>query len=173
MVKISQIISSSIDKGRRILKILRLGKDDIQTSFESMPYGIDSVPVKDLIAIQMETGERGKTVIVGYINKNQIADVGELKIFATNAQGAEQGFIHLKNNGVITANGTAIELNGNVDNVVKFIPLDSGLQAQTTAINVELVKIAVGLNAIVPGSYVHTPVTVNITGSKVATVKVP
>ena len=156
MVKISQIISSSIDKGRRILKILRLGKDDIQTSFESMPYGIDSVPVKDLIAIQMETGERGKTVIVGYINKNQIADVGELKIFATNAQGAEQGFIHLKNNGV-----------------VKFIPLDSGLQAQTTAINVELVKIAVGLNAIVPGSYVHTPVTVNITGSKVATVKVP
>jgi hypothetical protein len=173
MVKISQIISSSIEKGRRILKILRLGKDDIQTSYESMPYGVDSVPIKDLVAIQMETAERGKSVIVGYINKNQVADVGELKIYATNSQGVEQGFVHLKNSGEVVASGTTIQLNGNIDNVVKFIPLDAGLQAETVLINAELAKIAVGLNAIVPGSYVPVPVTVNIAGSKVATVKVP
>jgi len=172
MVKITKIISSAIESGRRILKILRLGKEDIQTSFESMPYGVDSVPVKDLIAIQMETSERGKTVVVGYINKNQIADVGELRIYATNAQGVEQGFIHLKNSGVLTANGSTIELNGNIDNVVKFIPLDAGLQAQTTAINAEFVKIQTAITAL-GGAYVPTPVVVNIVGSKVATVKVP
>lgn len=173
MIKITKIISSSINSGRRILKILGLGKQDIQTSYESMPYGVDSVPVKDLIAVQMETSERGKTVIVGYINKNQIADVGELKIYATNAQGVEKGFIHLKNTGVITANGQTIELNGNIDNVVKFIPLDSALQSQATAINTELTKIATAINSLAPGAYVPTPVTVNIAASKVDTVKVP
>ena len=166
MVKVSKIISSTIKSGRRILKILGLGKEDIQTSYESMPFGVDSVPIKDLIAIQMETSERGKTVIVGYINKNQIADVGELRLYSLDATGAEQANVYLKKDGVL-------ELNGNVDNAVKFIPLDAGLQSQTTAINAELVKIAAAINAIVPGSYVPTPVTVNITNSKVESVKVP
>ena len=173
MVKISKILSSSIDKGRRILKILRLGKEDIQTSYEAMPYGIDSVPIKDLIAIQMETAERGKSVIVGYINKNQIADVGELKIFATNSQGVEQGFVHLKNDGTITANGTVIELNGNIDNVVKFIPLDAGLQAQAVLVNSNFAAIAIVLNTLLPGSYTPIPVVVIVVASKVASVKVP
>ena len=172
MVKISKILSSSLKSGRRILKILGLGKEDIQTSYESMPYGIDSSPIKDMIAIQMESSERGKTVVVGYINTKQVADVGELKIYATNSQGVEQGSVHLKNTGEIVASGTTIELNGNIDNVVKFTPLDAGLQAEVALINAELVKIAAGI-ATAGGAYVPTPVTVNIAGSKVATVKVP
>jgi len=166
MVKISKIISSTIDKGRRILKILRLGKEDIQTSYESSPFGIDSNPTKDMIAIQMETAERGKTVIVGYINVNQIADVGELRLYSTNSQGVEQGYLYLKNDG-------NLELNGNVDNAMKFIPMNTALQNQVLLINAELVKIAAGLNAIVPGSYVPTPITLDITGAKVDTVKLP
>lgn len=148
------------------------GKEDIQTSYESMPFGVDSVPIKDLIAIQMETSQRGKTVIVGYINKNQIADVGELKIYATNSTGVEQGYVHLKNNGTITANGTTIELNGNVDNVVKFIPLDAALKAQDTLLNTEFAKIQTVLNTLAPGAYIPAPITTNIVGAKVATVKV-
>ena len=120
----------------------------------------------------MESSERGKTVIVGYINTKQISDVGEFKIYATDAQGVEQGFVHLKNTGEVVASGTTIQLNGNIDNVVKFIPLDVGLQAQVALINAELVKIAAGI-ATGGGSYVPTPITVNIVGSKVATVKVP
>ena len=173
MVKITKIISSAIKNGRRILKILRLGKEDIQTSFESMPYGVDSVPVKDLIAIQMETSEKGKSVVVGYINKNQAASVGEIRIYATDTNGVEKGFVHLKNDGVITANGTEIQLNGSTDNVVKFIPLDAGLQSQAGLVNTNLTQIAAILNTLLPGSYVPTPVVVNIAGSKVVTVKVP
>jgi len=172
MVKISKILSSSLKSGRRILKILGLGKEDIQTSYESMPYGLDSVPIKDMIAIQMESSERGKTVVVGYINTKQVADVGELKIYATNSQGVEQGSVHLKKTGEVVASGTTIQLNGNIDNVVKFIPLDAGLQAEVALINAELVKIATGITA-AGGSYVPTPITVNIVGAKVATVKVP
>ena len=173
MVKISSIISSSLKSGRRILKILGLGKEDIQTSYESMPYGIDSSPIKDMIAIQMESSERGKTVVVGYINTKQVAAVGELKIYATDSQGVEQGSVHLKNTGEVVASGTTIQLNGDIDNVVKFIPLDAGLQSEVALINVELAKIAAAINAIIPGSYIPTPVTVNIASSKVATVKVP
>lgn len=173
MVKIAKIISSTIESGKRILKILRLGKEDIQTSFESMPYGIDSVPVKDLIAIQMQTGERGKTVIVGYINKNQLSDVGELRIYSTDSQGVEKSFVHLKNDGTIKAEGSTIELNGNIDNAVKFTPLDASLQSQVALINTNFTQIAAVLNTLAPGAYVPTTVTVNINTSKVETVKLP
>ena len=56
-----KVISSEIDNTkRRIVKFLRYGKSDVQTSFEAMPFGIDSSPTKDMIAIYAPTGENGK-----------------------------------------------------------------------------------------------------------------
>lgn len=66
---------------------------------------------------------------------------------------------------------TAVEICGNDDFLVKHTALDTSLQAFKTLVNVELVKIATGLNAIVSGSYVHVPTTVNIAGAKVNKVK--
>lgn len=166
MVKLTKIISTAIDSGKRIVKILGFGKSDVQTSNEAVAFGIDGNPIKDMVAIQMDTSQRGKTVIVGYINKNQIAESGELRLYSLNDSGAEQAHVYLKKDG-------NLELNGNADNAVKFIPLDSGLQAEAVLINAELAKIAAVLNTLLPGSYVPTPVTVNITPAKVATVKLP
>lgn len=173
MIKIVKIISSTIDAGRRIIKMLRLGKDDIQTSYEAMPFGVDSVPIKDLIALQMETGEKGKTVIVGYINKKQIADVGELRIYATNSAGVEQGSVYLKNTGEAQINGTFIELNGAVNTAVKFAPLQTSLSAQDALINTNFTQIAAVLNTLAPGAYVPTVVTTNIASAQEPTVKMP
>jgi hypothetical protein len=92
---------------------------DVQTSFQASPYGVDSNPIKDMIAVYTATQEKGKTVIVGYINTNQIADVGENRIFSTDSEGNVVMFLHLKND------GTA-EFGGDDDFMVRFNELQTG-----------------------------------------------
>lgn len=165
MMILVKILSSALDDlQRRIPKFKRFGNSDVQTSFESGPYGIDSSPIKDMVAVYSETGEKGKTVIVGYINKNQLADVGETRLFSTDAQGVLKSYAWLKNDGTI-------EFNGNENNLVRYTPLNSGLEAQKELINIELAKIAAAINAIVPLSYTPTPITIDISTSKVDELK--
>jgi len=111
---IIKILSSSVDKlNRRVLKYLRYGKSDVQTSLEVAPYGIDSNPIKDLVAVFAETNENGRTVILGYLNKNQKAKPGEWRAFATNAQGDEKFYIWMKDTGIM-------EIGGDQNYAVKF-----------------------------------------------------
>ena len=47
-----KITSTSIDElSRRIIKFLRLGRSDVQDSIQVAPFGFDSCPVKDMIAV--------------------------------------------------------------------------------------------------------------------------
>jgi hypothetical protein len=147
-----------------LIKILRYGKSDVQEVNESMPYGLDSNPIADMIAVYSETSELGEKVIVGYLNKKQLAQPGEMRIYSTSTSGALKTFIWLK------ADGT-MQLGGIVDNSVRYRPLNAGLQAEATAINAELTKIAAALNAIIPGIYVVAPVTVDISASKIDEIK--
>jgi hypothetical protein len=116
MVNIVTLISSSIEEGKRILKFLRYGKEDIQTSFESSPYGVDSVPIEKLKGVY-SISESGKKVLLGYINTNQIAEIGETRLFSTDENGALQMWLHLKND------GTA-EFFGSDDNFVRYSKLE-------------------------------------------------
>lgn len=163
-MNITTILETFFDSGKRILKVLRLGKNDVQTSFESSPFGFDSNPVKEMKAIYSKTESSGQSVIIGYINKSQIAEVGESRIFSTDTDGNLVFSLHLKND------GTA-EFGGNSDNLIRYLQLNNALSLEVQKINVELVKIATGLNAIVPGSYVHTPVTVDISAAKIDEIK--
>lgn len=119
MLQAVKVISTAIRKSKRLVKILRFGLDDVQDIREAMPHGIDSNPYQDMIAIYGSTSEKGTPVIIGYINKNQIADVGELRMFSTDDKGDEQMYLHLKND------GTA-EFNGDADFMVRFNELKSG-----------------------------------------------
>jgi phage baseplate assembly protein V len=67
--------------------------------------------------------------------------------------------------------GTFLELLGTTDNLVRHAALNTSLQAAITALNAELVKIATGLNAIVSGSYIHVPVSLNISSAKINEIK--
>lgn len=148
---------------KRTIKFRRLGKNDIQTSDEALPYGIDSNPIKDMVAVYAETGEKGKTVIIGYINKKQVAEVGETRLFSTNSSGVLQNYIWLKANG-------NIEVGGNTDNMVKYSPLNTAMQTLIANINIQLTAISVGI-ASAGGSYTPTPLTLDITGAKIDKVK--
>jgi hypothetical protein len=102
--------------GRLIVKFLRYGSNDVQTSISAQPFGTDSNPVKDMIAVYAPTSEMGKTVIIGYLNPDAIAEVGGHRIYSTDESGAVQGTIYLR------ANGDA-EINGDTDNMVRFTKL--------------------------------------------------
>ncbi len=150
---------------QRVVKVYCYGRNDVRTANEVSPYGIDSCPVKDMVAVYSNTSDSSETVIIGYLNKNQVALPGELRIFATNSAGAEQGYVYLKNDGTI-------EIAGNANKVVKYTALNTGLQQQVNKINTELAKISAAITAL-GGAYAITPVTLDITASESNKVKIP
>jgi hypothetical protein len=122
-------ISTQLGKlNRRVIKHLRLGKSNVQTSLQVAPHGIDSNPVKDLIAIYAETGEKGKTIILGYLNKNVLAEIGETRLFSTDSSGALKTFIWLKNDGTM-------QIGGDTKHMVRFEELETGFNTLKTDFN--------------------------------------
>lgn len=164
MINLVKVMSTSLVITKRVIKVLRFGKGDVQTSMQASPYGIDSNPIKDMVAVYSDSSEKGKTVIIGYLNKNQLSDVGETRMYSTDADGVLKTYVWVKNDGTI-------QLGGTTSNIVRFTPLDTALQLQVNLINAELVKIAAAINAIVPGSYVPLPIQLNISSAKVNEVK--
>lgn len=165
MINFTTVLSSLVEAGRRIIKIRRYGKDDVQQQPASAPYGIDSNPIKGMTAIYARTPEDGKAVIVGYINENAQADPGELRLFSTNQNGVEQTFIYIKNDG-------KIHLGGSIDNLIRHAVLNLILQQYTTDINTELAAISAAITG-VGGTYVVTPITLDISDAKIDQLKTP
>jgi len=154
-----KILSTTVSAGARIAKFLGLGNADVQTAAVAAPYGIDSNPVKDMVAIYSSTIQQGEPVIIGYINRNSIAEVGGLRMYSTNTDGQEQVYIYLRASG-------KIELAGNGDNVVRYIALDAGLQQSIVTLNTNyttLVSLLAGVGLV----YTPTPVTLDISAAKV------
>ncbi len=114
------VISNEVDAlFQRIIKFRRFGKSDVQTSPQVAPYGTDSNPIKDMIAVYSATSEKGETVIIGYLNKNQLADIGEHRTFSTDEDGNVQFFVWLKNDGTL-------QLGGDSKHLARFEELKSG-----------------------------------------------
>lgn len=117
MLSIIKVISTELDGlSRRLVKSLRYGKSDYRTTVEVSPHGIDSNPIKDMMAIYARTGDKDGDVIIGYINKNKLAEVGETRLFSTNADGTLQTFIWLKSDGTM-------QIGGDADFMVRHAPL--------------------------------------------------
>ena len=124
-----KVISTEADSlKRRVVKFLRYGKNDVQTSVAAEPFGIDSNPIKDMVAVYGETSEKGKTVIVGYLNKNQLAGIGELRTYSTDNKGGEKFYTWLKNDGTY-------EVGGDSKNMVRYQELESAFNQLKTDFN--------------------------------------
>ncbi|MGB0881436.1 MAG: hypothetical protein ACPGSO_00675 [Vicingaceae bacterium] len=174
MLNFVKTLSSEIDsKARRVIKFLRLGKRDVQTSLEAMPFGVDSVPVKNLVAVYAPTSEKGQTVIIGYINKNAIADVGEFRAYSTNSDGEEQNYIWIKNDGTI-------EIGGDSDNMVRYSQIEASVNELKNDINDLKNIFSAWVTAPNDGgaalktalaAYYTTPIVQDITGAKINEIK--
>jgi hypothetical protein len=142
----------------QFIKVLRFGFSDVQTANNVAPWGVDSKPVKETLAVHVKTSQNSKGVIIGYVNNSDKTNEGETRIYATNNAGVEVFSILLKNNGTV-------EFGGNTDNFVRYSELNSALQTFVTNLNS---KLTTGFAA-VPFSWV--PETLNISASKISEIK--
>jgi hypothetical protein len=118
MGSIVKVISTRLKSAARLIKSLRFGRSDVRETAEILPYGLDSNPVKDTKGYFAETTTSGQSVVIGYVNTNQQADVGEFRTFATDADGVEVFYTWMK------ADGT-MEIGGDTDNMVRYSELES------------------------------------------------
>lgn len=176
-MNLTKVISTRIQSARRLVKFLRYGRSDVQECAESVPFGIDSNPVKDMIAVYAPTGEDGKNVIIGYINKQQLADVGETRLFSTDSDGELKFFIHLKNDGTC-------DVGGDTDNMVRYSELESAFNQLRSDLNdlitaynahIHVTTATIGASTtpgvIAPTTSTGTPSSADISGAKIDEIK--
>lgn len=174
MITTGKLISNSIDSlGRMVSKFLRIGKGDIQEVVTSGSFGIDSRAVKDIIAIHAKTGVSGESVVIGFINKDCLSEIGENRLFSTDENGNLKQYIWLKNNG-------DIHFGGDVGNLTRYQELKSGFDQLKTDFNslvtaynshVHITTATIGATptpgTISPTISVGTPSTADISNSKI------
>ena len=161
MITLSKLKSVAIEQGKRILKVMQYGP---KTANECGPFGLDSSPLENYTAIYAETANAGESLIIGYIQKNQIAQQGEARLFSLDSNGLLKAEIFCK------ADGTII-LNGGVFNSVRYENLNSELQKLKTDINTELLKVQTAINTL-GGTYANTPLNLDLSTAKSDTIKI-
>lgn len=176
MTTLVKILSNGFNSlGQRLIKFRANGPDDVQENIQSTPFGIDSAPLKDMVAVKVSTSERGKDYVIGYLNKDLLAADGENRLFSLDSSGNLSSYIWLKNNGTI-------EIMGNEDNLAKYNGLEDGFNqlrsdfnALTQAFNTH-VHASAALGPPVPPTPVPnvvpaTPSTASIESAKFTQVK--
>ena len=177
MINIVKVFSTElVEAGRRIVKVLRYGKNDVQTPVQSAPFGSDSNPPANIRAVYTDTGNKGDNVIIGYINVNQVAEIGENRLFSTDEDGNLVFEIRLRNDGTV-------EIGGSVDNLVRFSKLEEAynqlkddFDALVTAYNshIHITTATVGVGppgVIAPTTATGSPSTGDISDAKIDELK--
>ena len=112
------IIVKILDIASGFIKVLRFGKEDIVTPLVSLPYGIDSKPIKNKRGVISDTRKKGKNVILGYLLESEKTESGEIRLYATDDDAVEKFYVHLKKDGTC-------EIGGDVDNMVRYSKLET------------------------------------------------
>lgn len=113
MITFSKFKSAVFSAGKRIVKVQQFG---IKTAATASAFGDDSQPLENTTALFAKTSNNAEPVVIGYINKNQLAGPGEKRIFSVNSDGIVQAYIWLKKDG-------NIEFSGDDDNLVRYSEL--------------------------------------------------
>jgi hypothetical protein len=116
---IVQAISQRLSNAFRVLNVLRFGSSDVISGYESAPSGYDGAPIANVTAVFSETKVNGRNVIVGYIDKNKVAQAGESRLFSQDQDGNLLFNVYLGNDGNLYL-GTSPTLSDYADFLVKF-----------------------------------------------------
>ena len=173
LMNFAKVDSSSFDDLKRLfVKFLRYGKSDVQEHCEASPYGVDSRPIKDVIAVVGDMGDNGKKTIVGYLNVERKADTGEIRIFSTDDNAVEKFYIWLKKNGTC-------EIGGDQDNAVRYSKLEQAFNELKTDFNSFVAVFNTHTHSFVGTGTVGTPQSsgqssnADISPAKINEIKVP
>lgn len=155
------------------------------------PAGEDSQSLQGDYLIGVSISTAGGKAIVGFIDPANApkSEPGDVRRYSRNGAGAQVAEIWLKNDGSVTINNAngwfdltaagVIELNGDVDNAVRFSALESGfntlrteLNALITAYNSAVYTIG-GVGTTGTTSTPGVPAAAEISGAKVDEVTLP
>jgi hypothetical protein len=142
-----------------VVKILRLGNADVQTSKQIAPFGLDSNPIAGMVAIQGETSIKGENVIIGYIGKEHITEAGETRLYSTDENGVLKSTVYLKKD-------DTLELMGDSNFAVKFNELEIVVNEIQSKLNTHIHPLSSGTS-----SATATPSTSNISSAKNTKIK--
>jgi hypothetical protein len=99
------------------IKVLRFGKDDVQTPLPVLPHGLDSKPVKEDLAVTANTTGDGENVVLGYVKLFSETQEGETRLYATDQEGALVFDLLFNNAGELI-------FNSGEDNAVRYSKLE-------------------------------------------------
>lgn len=130
---LTKVISTSANKIKQLLvKVVVRGNADIQEPIQASPFGVDSNPIKDMVAVYSRTENDGSIVIVGYLNKKSLAKPGETRLFSTDKDGVDKFYVWLKDDGTV-------EIGGDTNYAVKFNELKTEFNKLKTNFNNHLI----------------------------------
>lgn len=133
------------------------GKSDTRTAKNTAPYGVDSNPIKDCVAIYAKTEMNGKEYIIGYVNKDLVSQVGESRLFSTDSNGGLQFNVWLSNDGKLYL-GTSDLKTDYQKHLARFEELKQGFDQFKADFNTHITNYNV--TAALVGSHVHPYVNV-------------
>lgn len=174
LIKVDDTRIDATDENRRVIKFLRYGANDVQTANEAPPFGIDSNPLKDWIAVYAQTDDKGSPVIIGYLNPNQLAGPGETRLFSLDPDTGDTKFYAW-----LRADGT-MSLGGEADNLVRFSKLkeafdelQNDMKSLKDAFNNWIVSPSDGGAAlkVASATWAGTPLETTIDPAKIAEIK--
>src|SRR5690348_10137255 len=134
MTTITRTLQTLVQRGILYITVKKKGRSDTIEAANVTPFGFESNPIKNMVAIYSDTETLGDSLILGYVNKNLAAQLGESRMFSMDANGNLKMQVWCKNDGTLL-------LGGNADNSVRYSPLNSGLQDFKDKVNTELGKI--------------------------------
>lgn len=105
-MKLLRIVGTSYNTLKQLV-VKTIGAKATYTAEEYSSWGVDSRPPNGTTALYTRTEADGDEAIIAYLIKNRLAEVGELRLFSTSANGTLQTYIWLKADGTIQLGGVS------------------------------------------------------------------
>jgi hypothetical protein len=160
---LANVLSSVIRGTRRIVQVSLFKK--AREIPQALPYGVDSAPVREMVAVYANTADMGNSVIVGYVYKDAVAEVGSIRLYS------ENGYVYLRANG-------NLELLGDSKHMVRYEELETGFNSLkqsvtdlTLLFNAHVHVTVTSLGTPTPPTPTAIPPTATITGAKINEIK--
>lgn len=174
-MKVVKVISTKFSDAKIMLtKLLKSGKSDVQEVKTASLPGIDSVPLKDLIALYETSEVNGENFVIGFLVSNRKAEPGEVRLFSLDDNNAEKIYIWLKKDGTIHFGGDSGNLTRYQDLETAFNDLKAAHNDLVAAFNAHMHATA-GTgppSPPTPGAGIPAqPSTADITGAKIDELK--
>jgi hypothetical protein len=148
---LANVLGSVIRGTKRIVQVSLFKK--AREIPQALPYGVDSAPVREMVAVYANTADMGNSVIVGYVYKDAVAEVGSIRLYS------ENGYVYLRANG-------NLELLGTADNAMRYAAFNSVIQSYLTTLNL---AISTGVSS--AGGAYTPPTAPNFTAAKINEIK--